>query len=91
MSPAPPAPSDSPVSPDSPTPVTLPIPSPPAPRPRRTITRPAYLHDYVCPTLHAEPTASTPASPASGTTAARQSDAYGGDNRVVSTLDALTT
>uniref|UniRef100_A0A2N9HAP9 CCHC-type domain-containing protein n=1 Tax=Fagus sylvatica TaxID=28930 RepID=A0A2N9HAP9_FAGSY len=45
--------------------------SPPPPstslRPRRTTSRPAYLQDYVCPTLHVGPTASSLTTSTSGT------------------------
>ncbi|KAG2695685.1 hypothetical protein I3760_07G024100 [Carya illinoinensis] len=52
--PIPPPPSPATPSPDS---LEPPLSSPPSPlisRPHRTITRPAYLHDYICSTLHME-------------------------------------
>uniref|UniRef100_A0A2N9GD76 CCHC-type domain-containing protein n=1 Tax=Fagus sylvatica TaxID=28930 RepID=A0A2N9GD76_FAGSY len=56
-----PVPEPIPPTPSPPPPTTTDSPPPPSTslRPRRTTSRPTYLQDYVCPTLHAGPTASS--------------------------------
>jgi hypothetical protein len=64
-----PVPEPIPPTPSPPPPTTTDSPSPPSTslRPRRTTSRPTYLQDYVCPTLHAGPTASSLTTSTSGT------------------------
>ncbi|XP_041002959.1 uncharacterized mitochondrial protein AtMg00810-like [Juglans microcarpa x Juglans regia] len=64
--PEPPIPSPETPSPNSPEPLLSSPPSPSISCPCHTITRPAYLHDYVCPTFHTKPTTYSPAIQASG-------------------------
>uniref|UniRef100_A0A2N9F5X2 Integrase catalytic domain-containing protein n=1 Tax=Fagus sylvatica TaxID=28930 RepID=A0A2N9F5X2_FAGSY len=64
-----PVPEPIPPTPSSPPPTTTDSPPPPSTslHPRRTTSRPTYLQDYVCPTLHAGPTASSLTTSTSGT------------------------
>uniref|UniRef100_A0A2N9I9I5 CCHC-type domain-containing protein n=1 Tax=Fagus sylvatica TaxID=28930 RepID=A0A2N9I9I5_FAGSY len=64
-----PVPEPIPPTPSPPPPTTTDSPPPPSTslRPRRTTSRPTYLQDYVCPTLHAGPTASSLTTSTSGT------------------------
>uniref|UniRef100_A0A2N9IYX8 CCHC-type domain-containing protein n=1 Tax=Fagus sylvatica TaxID=28930 RepID=A0A2N9IYX8_FAGSY len=64
-----PLPEPSPPTPSPPPTTTTDSPPPPSTslRPRRTTSRPNYLQDYVCPTLHTGPTASSLTTSTSGT------------------------
>uniref|UniRef100_A0A2N9HCG1 Integrase catalytic domain-containing protein n=1 Tax=Fagus sylvatica TaxID=28930 RepID=A0A2N9HCG1_FAGSY len=66
-----PLPVPEPIPPTPSPPPTTTTNSPPPPstslRPRRTTSRPTYLQDYVCPTLHVGPTASSLTTSTSGT------------------------
>uniref|UniRef100_A0A2N9GYK7 Integrase catalytic domain-containing protein n=1 Tax=Fagus sylvatica TaxID=28930 RepID=A0A2N9GYK7_FAGSY len=66
-----PLPVPEPIPPTPSPPPTTTTDSPPPPftslHPRRTTSRPTYLQDYVCPTLHVRPTASSLTTSTSGT------------------------